>query len=59
MKEFEKLLFEEVKRQECEKAILEVELGLFEQKQETTFDFSLYTQKNIIVCEEDRLRPRH
>lgn len=44
MKEFEKLLFEELKRQECEKAILEVELGLFEQKQETTFDFSLYTK---------------
>lgn len=44
MKEFEKLLFEELKRQECDKALLEVELGLFEQKQETKFDYSLYTQ---------------
>ena len=44
MKEFEKLLFEDFKRQECDKATLEVELGLFEQKEETTFDYSLYTQ---------------
>ena len=44
MKEFEKLLFEDFKRQECEKASLEVELGLFEQKEETTFDLSVYTQ---------------
>ena len=44
MKEFEKLLFEDFKRQECEKALLEVELGLFEQKEETTFDLSVYTQ---------------
>ncbi len=44
MKEFEKLLFEEFKRQECEKASLEVELGLFEQKEETTFDLTTYTK---------------
>ena len=44
MKEFEKLLFEDFKRQECEKASLEVELGLFEQKEESSFDFSLYTK---------------
>ncbi len=44
MKEFEKLLFEDFKRQECEKASLEVELGLFEQKEESTFDFTLYTK---------------
>ena len=49
MKEFEKLLFEEMKRQECDKALLEVELGLFEQKEETTFDYSLYTQMSTII----------
>ena len=43
MKEFEKLLFEDFKRQECEKALLEVELGLFEQKEESTFDLTAYT----------------
>ena len=44
MKEFEKLLFEEFKRQENEKALLEVELGLFEQKEVISFDYSLYTK---------------
>ena len=44
MKEFEKLLFEDMKRQECDKALLEVELGLFEQKEETTFDYASYTK---------------
>ena len=44
MKEFEKLLFEDMKLQETEKALLEVELGLFEQKQLETFDYSLYTK---------------
>lgn len=44
MKEFEKLLFEEVKRTESEKANLEVKLGLFEQKEESTFDFTAYTK---------------
>ena len=44
MKEFEKLLFEDFKRQECEKALLEVELGLFEQKEETSFDLTSYTK---------------
>lgn len=42
MKEFEKLLFEDTKRKENEKALTEVNLGLFEQKQEPEFDFSLY-----------------
>lgn len=43
MKEYEKLLLEDTKRQECLKAKNEVELGLFEQKEEATFDFSKYT----------------
>lgn len=43
MKEFEKLLFEDTKRKENEKAITEIKLGLFEQKQESEFDFSNYT----------------
>ncbi len=42
MKEYEKLLFEDTKRQESLKAKNEVELGLFEQKEEATFDFSKY-----------------
>lgn len=42
MKEYEKLLFEDTKRRETEKALKEVELGLFEQKQEETFDFADY-----------------
>ena len=44
MKEFEKLLFEDFKRQECEKASLELELGLFEQKEESTFDLTSYVK---------------
>ncbi|MBD5391147.1 hypothetical protein HDR67_03995 [bacterium] len=44
MKEFEKLLFEDTKRKEMQKALTEIKLGLFEQKQEETFDFSLYTK---------------
>ena len=47
MKEFEKLLFEDMKRQECDKALLEVELGLFEQKEETTFDYTSYTKMSL------------
>lgn len=43
MKEFEKLLFEDTKRKIFEKALLEVKLGLFEQKEETTLDFSNLT----------------
>ena len=44
MKEFEKLLFEEEKRTENAKAINQIKLGLFEQKEEETFDFSNYTK---------------
>lgn len=44
MKEFEKLLFEEEKRTETAKAKTEVKLGLFEQKEELTFDFKNYTK---------------
>ena len=43
MKEFEKLLLEDTKRRENEKALTELKLGLFEQKEEETFDFSNYT----------------
>lgn len=43
MKEFEKLLFEDTKRRETEKALTEIKLGLFEQKEEAEFDFSNYT----------------
>ncbi|HIT50371.1 MAG TPA: hypothetical protein IAD46_05030 [Candidatus Pelethenecus faecipullorum] len=43
MKEFEKLLLEDTKRKITEKAKLEVQLGLFEQKKEVTFDLSNYT----------------
>lgn len=43
MKEFEKLLFEDTKRKEFEKALTEVKLGLFEQKKENTFDFNAHT----------------
>ncbi|MDE6241713.1 MAG: hypothetical protein K2M08_04740 [Anaeroplasmataceae bacterium] len=44
MKEFEKLLFEDTKRKETLKALTEIKLGLFEQKEEENFDFSLYTK---------------
>ncbi|MDE6408070.1 MAG: hypothetical protein K2K48_06950 [Anaeroplasmataceae bacterium] len=44
MKEYEKLLFEDTKRKETQKALTEIKLGLFEQKEEETFDFSLYTK---------------
>lgn len=44
MKEFEKLLFEDTKRRETQKALTEIKLGLFEQKQEESFDFSLYNK---------------
>ncbi|MCM1131591.1 MAG: hypothetical protein NC310_08655 [Roseburia sp.] len=44
MKEYEKLLFEDTKRKETLKAITEIKLGLFEQKEEENFDFSLYTK---------------
>lgn len=43
MKEFEKLLLEDTKRRENEKALTEIKLGLFEQKEEETFDFGNYT----------------
>lgn len=43
MKEYEKLLFEDTKRKEFKKALDEVSLGLFEQKQETELDFNKYT----------------
>lgn len=46
MKEYQKLLYEDVKRQENEKAQLEVKLGLFEQKKVETFDF---TGKTLIT----------
>lgn len=46
MKEYQKLLYEDVKRQENEKAKLEVKLGLFEQKKVETFDF---TGKTLIT----------
>lgn len=44
MKEYEKLLFEDTKRKENLKALDEVKLGLFEQKEEKEFDFSIYTK---------------
>ena len=44
MKEFEKLLFEDTKRKENVKALDEIKLGLFEQKEEKEFDYSLYTK---------------
>ena len=44
MKEYEKLLFEEAKRKAMQQALEEINLGLFEQKQEEKFDFSLYTK---------------
>lgn len=44
MKEYEKLLFEDTKRKETQKALTEIKLGLFEQKEEESFDFSLYTK---------------
>ncbi|MDE7264375.1 MAG: hypothetical protein K2N64_06915 [Anaeroplasmataceae bacterium] len=44
MKEFEKLLFEDTKRRETQKALTEIKLGLFEQREEETFDYSLYTK---------------
>lgn len=44
MKEYEKLLFEDTKRKVTQKALTEIKLGLFEQKEEETFDFSLYTK---------------
>lgn len=43
LKEFEKLLFEDTKRKEMAKALDEVKLGLFDQKEELTFDFENYT----------------
>ncbi|MDE7105774.1 MAG: hypothetical protein K2O22_01255, partial [Anaeroplasmataceae bacterium] len=44
MKEYEKLLFEDTKRVLTQKALTEIKLGLFEQKEVETFDFSLYTK---------------
>ncbi len=44
MKEYEKLLFEERKRKETQKAVTEIKLGLFEQKEEQSFDFTAYTK---------------
>ena len=44
MKEYEKLLFEDTKRKETLKALTQIKLGLFEQKEEEAFDFSLYTK---------------
>lgn len=44
MKEFEKLLLEDTKRKETEKALTEIRLGLFEQKEEPTIDFTKYTK---------------
>ena len=49
MKEFEKLLLEENKRKETEKALREIQLGLFEQKKEEAFplqDYTLMTYEN-------------
>lgn len=43
LKEYQKLLFADTQRKEFYKAIDEVKLGLFTQKEETTFDFSNYT----------------
>lgn len=43
MKEYEKLLLEDIKRKENQKALTEIKLGLFEQKEESEFDFSNYT----------------
>ena len=42
MKEYQKLLYEDVKRQQTEKAKTLVKLGFFEQKQEESFDSSEY-----------------
>ena len=42
MKEYQKLLYEDVKRQETEKAKRLIKLGLFNQKQEESFDTSEY-----------------
>lgn len=42
LKEYQKLLLEDMKRKETVKALDEVKLGLFEQKTETEFDFSNY-----------------
>ena len=44
MMEYEKLLFEDTKRKETQKALTEIKLGLFEQKEEEKFDFSTYTK---------------
>ncbi len=46
MKEFQKLLYEDMKRKENEKAKYLVKLGLFEQKKEETFDASEYNLIN-------------
>lgn len=43
LKEYEKLLLQDMKRKETQKAIDEVKLGLFEQKEEVEFDFASYT----------------
>lgn len=42
MKEYQKLLYQDMKRQQNEKARVLVKLGLFEQKEEETFDASNY-----------------
>lgn len=42
MKEYQKLLYQDMKRQQNEKAKVLVKLGLFEQKQEETFDATNY-----------------
>lgn len=44
MKEFEKIILEDEKRKLMIKAIDEIKLGLFEQKEETSFDYTLYNK---------------
>ncbi len=44
MKEFEKIILEDEKRKLMNKAIEEIKLGLFEQKEETSFDYTLYNK---------------
>ncbi len=43
LKEYQKLLLEDMKRKETMKALNEVKLGLFEQKEVVDFDFEQYT----------------
>lgn len=44
MKEFEKIILEDKKRKLMIKANDEIKLGLFEQKEETSFDYTLYNK---------------